>query len=122
LPNRLFYTVKLTSSVLKEYKYNLSMSFEECLKSNYIISLADSQMLKSVRDITGKVIDLNQLEDWYAERDSLKKKKSTKLTRERIKELQKKIYDMMYIPEYITVVMESIKDYERMFKKGFRFN
>lgn len=122
MPNRLFYTVKLTSSVLKEYKYNLSMSFEECLKSNYIISLADSQMLKSVRDITGKVIDLNQLEEWYAERDSLKKKKSTKLTRERVKELQEKIYNMMYIPEYITVVMESIKDYERMFKKGFRFN
>ena len=29
---------------------------------------------------------------------------------------------MMYIPQYITVVMENAKDYERMFKKGFIFN
>ena len=45
-----------------------------------------------------------------------------KENRDRIKELQKNIYDMMYIPQYITVVMESTKDYERIFKKGFIFN
>ena len=119
---RLFYTVKLDSGLLKENKYNLNLSFYECLKSNLIISLADSQMLRSIRDITGKKIDREQLEEWWQERDSLKKKKNSKANRQKIKELQDKIYDMMYIPEYITVVMESIKDYERIFKKGFYFN
>ena len=119
---RLFYTVKLDSGLLKENKYNLNLSFYECLKSNLIISLADSQMLRSIRDITGKKIDREQLEEWWQERDSLKKKKNSKVNRQKIKELQDKIYDMMYIPEYITVVMESIKDYERIFKKGFYFN
>lgn len=52
-PNRLFYTVKLTSGLLKEHKYNLDISFEECIKNSLIVSLADSQMLKSIRDITG---------------------------------------------------------------------
>ena len=61
--NRLFYTVKLSSSLLKEYKYNLSISFEDCLKNGLIISLSDSQMLKSVRDITGQKIDRNLLEE-----------------------------------------------------------
>ena len=79
-------------------------------------------MLRSIRDITGKKIDREQLEEWWQERDSLKKKKNSKANRQKIKELQDKIYDMMYIPEYITVVMESIKDYERIFKKGFYFN
>lgn len=120
--NRLFYTVKLSSSLLKEYKYNINISFENCLKSGLIISLSDSQMLKSVRDITGQKIDRVQLEEWYTERDRLKKKKNSKENRDRIKQLQKNIYDMMYIPEYITVVMENAKDYERMFKKGFVFN
>ena len=72
--NRLFYTVKLTSGLLKEYKYNMSINFEDCLKSGLIISLADSQMLKSIRDITGQKIDRNILEEWYLERDRLKKK------------------------------------------------
>jgi hypothetical protein len=40
--NRLFYTVKLSSVLLKEYKYNLNINFERCLRSGLIISLADS--------------------------------------------------------------------------------
>ena len=122
MPNRLFYTVKLTSSLLKEYKYDLNISFENCLRSGLIVSLADSQMLLSIRDITGQVVDREILESWYSERDTIKKRKNTKDNRNRLKELQNNIYNMMYIPEYITVVMENIKDYERMFKKGFKFN
>ena len=122
MPNRLFYTVKLTSSLLKEYKYDLNISFENCLRSGLIVSLADSQMLLSIRDITGQVVDREILENWYSERDTIKKRKNTKDNRNRLKELQNNIYNMMYIPEYITVVMENIKDYERMFKKGFKFN
>ena len=49
---RLFYTVKLNSALIKENGYNLDISFQDCLKSNLIVSLADSQMLKSIRDIT----------------------------------------------------------------------
>ena len=120
--NRLFYTVKLHSDLLKEYKYNLNLSFRECLKSGLIVSLADSQILKSIRDITNNVINLTLLESWYKERDYLKSKKNSKIYREKIKELQDKIYDMMYIPEYITVVMDNSKDYERIFNKGFYFN
>lgn len=114
--------MKLNSALLKEYKYDLNISFEECLKNGLIVSLADSQMLMSIRDITGQIIDREQLEEWYLLRDRIKKRKNTKENRIAIRELQNKIYDMMYIPEYITVVMDSVKDYERIFKKGFRFN
>ena len=73
MPNRLFYTVKLSSSLLKEYKYNISITFENCLKSGLIISLSDSQMLKSVREITGQKIDRVMLEEWYLEREFKRK-------------------------------------------------
>lgn len=122
MPNRLFYTVKLTSSLLKEYKYDLNITFKDCLKSGLIVSLADSQILKSIRDVTGKQIDRVQLEQWYLERDKIKKKKNSKENRKRIKELQENIYNMMYISDYITVVMDNKKDYERMYQKGFYFN
>ena len=89
--NRLFYTVKLTSSLLKEYKFNLNLSFTNCLKSGLIVSLADSQMLKSIRDITGQKIDREQLEEWYEERDRIKRRKNSKENRDRIRELQKNI-------------------------------
>ena len=80
-------------------------------------------MLKSIRDITGQVIDRDKLETWYAERDRLKKKKkTTKEERALIKELQHKIYMMMYIPQYITVTMDSVGEYEKLYKNGFYFN
>ena len=121
--NRLFYTVKLSSSLLKEYKYDLTLNFEDALAAGLIISLADSQMLKSIRDITGQEVDREQLEKWFEERDKLKKSKNnTKEKRNRIKELQKNIYKMMYIPQYITVVMESVGEYEKIFRKGFYYN
>lgn len=123
MSNRLFYTVKLSSSLLKEYKNNLTLDFNGCLESGLIISLSDSQMLKSIRDITHHEIDRELLESWYSERDKLKKsKRLTVEKKKRIAELQDNIYKMMYIPEYITVVMESSKDYKKIFDKGFIFN
>ena len=64
---RLFYTVKLDSGLLKENKYKLNLSFYECVRSNLIISLADSQMLRSIRFITGQQIDRDELEKWWQE-------------------------------------------------------
>nr|DAJ17870.1 MAG TPA: hypothetical protein [Siphoviridae sp. ctngg6]DAN23173.1 MAG TPA_asm: hypothetical protein [Bacteriophage sp.] len=49
---RLFYTVKLSSTILKDNKYKLNLSLRDCFKSGLVVSLADSQMLKSIRDIT----------------------------------------------------------------------
>lgn len=120
--NRLFYTAKFNSSLLAEFDYNLNMSFKEAMKDGMIISLADSQMLKTIRILTNHEVNLEFLEKWYEERDFLKKHKNCKENRNRIKELQNNIYTMMYIPEYISVVMESKKHYEQMFKKGFLFN
>ena len=74
--NRLFYTIKLSSSLLQEFQYNINLSFEDALSAGLVISLSDSQMLKSIRDITGQKIDRQQLEEWFAERDRLKKSKS----------------------------------------------
>lgn len=122
MPNRLFYTVKLSSKDLKENKYNLNRSFNKCLENGWVISLADSQVLRSIRDVTGKKINRDQLEEWYKERDRLKKKKNSQDNRNRIRELQQSIYNMMYIPEYITVQMETKKDYEKIYKNGFIFN
>jgi len=120
---RLFYTSKLTSTILKENKFKLDLSFRDCVKSGFVVSLADSQMLKSIRDITGQVINRDLLESWYDERNKLKKKKKTTIEeKKRIRELQDMIYNMMYIPQYITVSMDNVPDYEKIYHDGFYFN
>ena len=122
MPNRQFYTMKFKSSRLKEYEYNFDLTFEEAQENGEIIALADNQILRSIRDIKKKQIDLVQLEEWYAERDKLKKQKSSKENSDRIIELKTLIYDMMFIPEYITVVMEHPAHYKYIFENGLTVN
>lgn len=174
MPNRLFYTAKFRSSFIIENNCDFKRSFEDLLRASRIISLADSQVLKLIRDITWRnlkkdnydtyktwkdtqgleytyykqlqdisdkeekqkiekqlynfpvnnkyILSLALLEYWYQERDRLKRRANSDFCRKRIHELQKKIYNMMYIPEYITVVIEDKKHYDLFFKKGFKFN
>jgi hypothetical protein len=122
LPNRQFYTMKFKSSRLKEYEYNFDLTFEQAQENGEIIALADNQILRSIRDIQNRKVDLVQLEEWYAERDKLKKQKSSKENSDRIIELKSLIYNMMYIPEYITVVMEHTAHYKYIFENGLLLN
>lgn len=122
MPNRLFYTAKFDSDYIIYCKSDIKSNFFELFRAGNIISLADSQVLKTIRQLTKHHVDLNKIEQWYEERDRIKKRANSKENRERIKELQKNIYDMMYIPEYITVVINNNKHYDKFFKKGFKFN
>lgn len=122
MPNRQFYTMKFKSSRLKEYEYNFDLTFEEAQENGEIIALADNQILRSIRDIQNKKVDLVQLEEWYTERDKLKKQKSSKDNSDRIIELKKLIYEMMHIKEYITVVMEHPAHYKYIFENGLQLN
>ena len=122
MPNRLFYTTKLSSSEIISNNSDIKTNFSKLLQDGKIISLADSQMLKTIRRLTNHKIDLEQLEKWYEERDRIKQRVNSKENRERIRELQKNIYDMMYIPEYITVTIDNNKHYEIFYRNGFYIN
>ena len=157
MPNRLFYTAKFSSSFIVENNCDFHRTFDDLLRSSSIISLADSQVLKLIRNITWRnlkeekvtnynkwkeiqtnelqyyrqlqkisdkddkiylekqlydlplndkyILNLELLEYWYQERDRLKRRTNSEFCKNRIRLLQNKIYNMMYIPEYITVVI-----------------
>lgn len=125
MPNRLFYTVKLDSDFIINNNCKITgekATFQYFKQKDKIISLADSQMLKTIRNIQHRQVDLEQLEEWYSERDIIKRRSNSPENRKRIQELQNNIYKMMYIPEYVTIVIKNIKHYEKLFKKGFYIN
>ena len=119
MKNRQFSTLKLTSGYIKQFKNKVELDYSNAKKFGKIINLADSQMLRTIREITDHKVDYELLESWYKERDNLKKLPKSKPNSRQIYETQEKINDMMFIPEYITVVMDSEKQYETLFKQGF---
>jgi len=74
LHNRQFYTYKFKSSRLKEYKYDIDLSFDEAKELKEVIALADSQILRSIRDIRNRTVKYSKLEKLFKERDLRKKR------------------------------------------------
>lgn len=120
--NRPFYTYKFLSSRLKESGYRVDISFQDARKRNEVIALADSQILRSIRDIRGRVIDPEALERLYAERDWLRRQKGEKKDVARLRDVNAQINQIMEIPEYVTVVMEEDSHYAYIFKHGIVLN
>ena len=125
MTNRQFYTYKFTSSRLKEYKYNITVSFDEAKELKEVIALADSQMLRSIRDIRKRTVKQKNLERLFKERDMRKTRNNTSDSSEnsdRIIHIQNKINRTMFMPDYITVVMEHSSHYKKIFKDGIIVN
>ena len=98
------------------------MDFNEAIRGNKLIALADNQILRLIRKETGREVSMDVIDNWYKERDLLKKHKNSATNRNRIKELQNLIYDFLYIPEYITIVMETKEHYKKLYKHGLMLN
>lgn len=120
--NRQFYTMKFHSSRLKDYNYNITISFNEGKKNNEIIALADNQILRTIRDIRKQDFDKNLIESLYDERDLLKKDKNNKNNIKQIIKVQEKINHLLYIPDYITVVMDKLSHYKHIYQNGIIIN
>ena len=154
---RQLYTLKFKSSRLKEFGYNVNVTFDEAKELNEVINLADSQILRSIRDITKHTINEDKVEKLFLIRDKLKKTKyiprntqnqenilnyirkkynnsnnnyiknlEYHLTHQeysqQVKAIQDKINRTLYIPDYITIVIEHPKHYEHMYKNGVIVN
>ena len=128
---RQIYTLKFKSSLLREFGYKIETTFDEARTLKNVIALADSQMLRTIRDIRGKEIDFDKVEEYYAEREEYDNQlaHSNKLSDEEVKyistkrkEIQQKINETLFISDYVTIVIESEKDYDYICDKGVIIN
>lgn len=120
--NRQFYIYKFESSYLKKNGYKITTTFKKAKESNQIIAIADSQMLRSIRDIRGRYIDREKLELFFQKREALKREPPSKINSSLIREINKQINTMMFVPEYISVVITSKSHYKDLFYKGLYIN
>lgn len=127
---RQIYTLKFKSSLLREFGYKIETTFDEAKILKNVIALADSQMLRTIRDIRKKEIDFDKIEEYYADREdydnqlahsNLSKEEVKDITTKR-KEVQQKINEALFIPDYVTIVIESEKDYDHICDKGVIIN
>lgn len=115
--------MKFNSSRLKEYNYKINnLDYIKAKKLGEVIGLADNQMLRSIRKIQGRYVDLDEIDQLYIERDKLLNRARSKENKEQINIIQTKINSLTFIPEYITIVMNHNSHYEYLFNNGLELN
>ena len=128
---RQIYTLKFKSSLLREFGYNIETTFEEAKTLKNVIALADSQMLRTIREIRGQIIDFDNVESLYSEREECDRQltHSKKITQDEIHNIvekrisiQSKIDTSLFMPDYVTIVIENEKDYDYICEQGVIIN
>ena len=119
--NRQFYTLKFKSSRLKEYNYNIDIVFDEAKELKEIIALADNQILRSIRDIRKRTVKYENLERLFRERNIRKKRNNKNKSTENSDRIIQ-IHRTMFIPDYITIVIEHPSHYNKLFNEGLTIN
>lgn len=114
---------KINSGFLKKNKWNLELPLETALSEypDFVVSLNDSQLLRWIDELNGIENANAQIAEIKANIKIEKKKTVTTKTKRRIKELYKKLNALKFQKDYVCIVMDSEKDYDRA-NLGFSIN
>lgn len=110
--NQQYYVLKLNTSYLKKHKYKIDVLFNEAVSLNQVVSVGDSAILREIRRLTNHNIDLKEIDEWFNLRKKIKARAKSKENAKQIIELTKKINDALYIPEYVSIVVDNVSHYE----------
>lgn len=117
-----FYVLKFNSSRLKKDNYNINITMKSARKNGELIALGDNQVLRSIRKIKGKNVDFDFINDLFKERRRLTRRRDTIKNKQKILQIDKDIDNLLFIPEYVSVVIEKHSDYKHIIKHGLIIN
>lgn len=112
----------MNSSIFNENDYNYKVSYKQAKQNGQIVSIGDSQILRSIRRITGRIYDKDKIELMFNRRNEFKKMPPSKECASAIYELDRKIQDIMFIPEYLSLVIDKNSHYKKIIKNGLILN
>ena len=117
----LFYVLKVNISTINSKNNHLKLSFDEAKQKGMIITLGDNQLLKFIRQIRNIEYSKDYVRDLYRQRDIIKNSPRSKENSEEIVNIQKKINELLFIPDLVSVKADtSKKDYKDICKNGFK--
>ena len=117
-----YYIFKISTTILKNSKNNLDLSIKEARGSSLIVSIGDSQMLRSLRKIKNITVDEKEISELFLERKRIKKKKSSEENLKRILEIDGLLDKYLFVPEIVSILVDNITQYKEIGKNGFILN
>ena len=113
---------KLSSSRLKQADWKLTLPLSLAMKNGTdLVALQDSQLLRWICELNGTNNLAEETAKLQKEISLRKRLPESKEQRDAIQRLYEKLYGLQYQKDYLCVVMDSNKDYDRA-NQGFSVN
>lgn len=117
-----FYIYSLQSKNLKRENYKINTSISEARKNDYLISLGESQLIRTIRDVKDLEFSPEKLAELWQKRAKIKKRKSSDKNILEISKLSEQIDKMLFVDDIISVSINHASHYRKMVKDGFFVN
>ncbi len=115
------YVYKIKSSRLRNAKWDLQLSIKSAKENDELISLADSTVLRFIREINDEKNIIEEYKRIRKDINDVKKLPTSLENRRRIEELYNKLDELLFVRDYVCIVMNNNKDFD-MCNKGFKIN
>lgn len=120
---RQFYCYKFTTDRIAKSNYDIkNIYFNKAKENEEIIAITDNQILRTIRKIKGITYDKNLVDQLYAERNWIKKQESSKENIKKLRKIQEEIDHLLFFPEYVTISISKMSQYDHIAKYGFKIN
>jgi ATP-dependent protease HslVU (ClpYQ) ATPase subunit len=125
------YIYKINSSRLKKARWNINISVNEALLNDEIVSISESETIRfiDIENNSSSKIVYSTIKSILKDIKSIKKEPTSISNRDKIKELYAKKTETLLCKDYVAVVVNSEKDFDRMndekkafFINGIRYN
>ena len=121
----LFYILKLNISTIIENNLNIDVSFEDAKRKGWVVNIGDNQILRFIRDINNINFEKQKekIKKLYDKRNKLKSLPKSYENSKKINDYQKKIDNLLYMPDIVSVHANTTKkEYNYVAKKYFVIN
>lgn len=119
------YIFKINSSRIRSAQWNLNLTYSEASNNEEIVSLADSTVLRFIRQIR-EIDDAEtekRIKQLKREIKKIKSQPTSSINRKQIKVKYEELFGLSFIKDYVCIVMDSNKDFDRLnSNKGFYIN
>lgn len=124
-----FYIMKFASNRLDRFGYHLTRNHIREIRNNgELIALGDNQALRTIRAIkcernpNNLQYNSDALNCLYQNKRELKKLPFSNAVKKQIAIINAKIDEMLFIPEYVSVVIDEVAHYKKIIKNGLYIN
>ena len=120
--------MKVNSSLLDFKKNNLQCDINTMRKNKWLVSLADSQALRTIRKIRYARdpnitrYDAFALEELKRNKKQISRQKYSNESYNALLNINQMIDEMLFMPEYVIVTIDKKKHYSNMIKNGLMIN